>query len=340
MNSIFRSAAALFAVLAFLMPGLAQAQTYRDVDFPGDEAIYPVGVNFGTIVGIYYDAQGNINGFSRSARGAYETINLPQAQLGTYPVAVDERLDIAGYYYDANYTSHGFVRYRNGYVVTIDFPAASALYGTTVAAMNGQGAVIGFYTDDANVEHGFLRTANGKTTVLDVPSALYTQPASINSKGSITGTYGAADGSVGAFIRSPSGTYSYFQAPGINSAGFQEPLIMDDENRVVGTVVDSQGHTHGFVRSPEGIATVFDYPGASYTEFVGIDCYGNVAGLYLGSSGNHGLIMSPNGHMKSFDFPGTTVSDTTVRAMSAQGVIVGTWSNLEGQVHGFERLSE
>jgi hypothetical protein len=333
----------LFAASQF-----AAAQTYIDVEFPGNEAIYPLGVNCGMVVGIYYDAEGAIHGFSRSRLGNYESIDVPAAQggFGTYPVGIDDQQSIAGYYYDANYASHGFVMSHDGTFTIINIPGASPVYGTTVVSISGDGTILGFYTDDADTDHAFRRSRSGRITRIDIPGSAATWAESSNYRGNIVGYYqepnvGSKNGSVHGFIMAPDGSYIQFDRPPSEDIGPGFPTVINDEDSIVTTYVDAQNHSHGLLRFCDGQFKTIDYPGSNYSELLGIDDNGIIAGGYLDSSGNnHGFLRFRNGNLLSFDFPGASVADTTVRAASTQGEVVGTWSDLYGAVHGFARLPD
>ena len=334
----------------FAAPQFAAAQTYIDVEYPGNELCYVLGANSGIVVGIYYGSGvggAAIHGFSRSRSGVYESIDVPAAQYGTYAIGIDDQQDIAGYYYDANYVSHGFVRSPDGTYTLIDYPGASSIYGTTIVSISEDGTILGYYTDNAREDHAFRRSPDGHMALIHIPGSAGTWTESANKQGNIVGYFrepnvGSQYGAVHGFLMAPHGSYVQFDAPSGEAIGPGfSPTVMNNEGSLVSTYTDGENHSHGLLRSRDGKFTTVDYPGSIYSELLGIDDQGTIAGAYVDSSGNnHGFLRYQNGSVVSFDFPGATAVGTTVRAASPQGEVVGSWTDANGVDHGFARLPD
>jgi hypothetical protein len=94
----------------FLPPGVGPQGTncYNDC---------PVGLNdWGSITGIYLNANNVYHGFLRTPEGKFTTFEAPGADTtpgslnGTFPYSINDWGAITGYYIDANNVSHGFLR--------------------------------------------------------------------------------------------------------------------------------------------------------------------------------------------------------------------------------------
>jgi len=143
----------------FEVPG-AGTGMYQGTGCPGCYA----GLNqWGTIAGIYTDANTVFHGFVRSPNGKFTTYDAPGAGTGSFqgtgcysdcPVGLNNEGAIAGIYIDANYVYHGYLRSPAGNIVTVD-PVGSIF--TFPDGINDLGTIAGYYADSNGVYHGFLR---------------------------------------------------------------------------------------------------------------------------------------------------------------------------------------
>lgn len=76
------------------------------------------------MTGNYIDISGRTHGFV-DYKGAFTTIDDPQATYVTDITGINASGDLAGYYVDNNLNTHGFVD-KNGTFTTIDDPQATA----------------------------------------------------------------------------------------------------------------------------------------------------------------------------------------------------------------------
>jgi hypothetical protein len=135
--------------------------------------------------GNYGDSIGSgIHGFIYDS-GAVTPLDVPGATV-TFPVAINNRGDIAGYYF-AGLDVHGFV------------------YDKGAFAINKRGEIAGQYAASDNHVHGFVYD-NGTFTTVDEPGSGDTFPVAINNRGEVAGGFTTSDlSSHGAFIARPSG---------------------------------------------------------------------------------------------------------------------------------------
>ncbi len=205
------------------------------------------------------------------------------------------------------------------------------------------------------MSHGFLRSPEGKFSTLDAPGASSavgsfdgTFPSSINYGGTITGNFIDSKDLNHGFIRSPSGEFITFDAPGAKSvaaAGYGTiPESINDAGAITGHYIDGRDATRGFVRSPRGTFATFDAPGASSTAAFGygtlpesINDAGAITGHYADANGlYHGFLRSPGGKFTIFDAPGAAIG-TLPKSINARGAIAGHYVDTQGLNHGFVR---
>ncbi len=177
----------------------------------------------------------------------------------------------------------------------------------------------------------------------DVPGAKDTEGQRITSTGTIAGRYFDSNGAAHAFLRSPDGVITTFDAPGAGTLSGQGTEGVDGINRAgaaTGHYIDSNGARHGYVRSPAGIFTSFDAPGAGTgpnqgTRPAGISAAGTIAGYYIVGTTVHSFLRDSQGNFTTIDVPnsqGTLASNID----ESTGAVTG--SVFEG--HGFLRTSQ
>ena len=292
---------------------------------------------------------------------------------GTFPSSINNGGTITGIYIDANTLYHGFLRGPGGRFITLDAPGAGASVGTRFRAfpssvnintssinINNRGTITGNYVDSNNVSHGFLRGPGGEFLTFDAPGASSvaafgygTFPKSINYVGAVTGHYTDVHDVIHGFVRSPSGQFTAFEAPGastVAASGYGTfPESINDAGAIAGRYADANGLYHGFLRSPGGEFTTFDAPGASTAPGGGdgtlpksINAEGAITGHYADAQAViHGFVRSPSGKLTTFDAPGPTGGagwGIFPESINEAGAITGHYTDAVGLNHGFLRV--
>jgi hypothetical protein len=249
---------------------------------------------------------------------------------GTFPVAINSAGTITGHFGGSFYGT-GFIRTSNGKITTFDVPTID---GISVTDINDPGTIVGEYDDEVGRTFGFYRKPNGSVAQINEPGA--STISRINSAGVIAGyIYFNGVDLNRAFIRSPSGVFTIFQAPHAGTGEFEGTRALDINAAgvVVGDYADGQFGTHGFVRAANGKVTEFDVPDSSVTYPSSINSAGTIVGTYsddFGSFGSHNFIRSNSGKFTSFDL------DASGLTIDPAGRIVGTYDDAKG-THGFIR---
>src|SRR6185312_7804033 len=107
---------------------------------------------------------------------------------------------------------------------------------TLPVGINASNTIAGFYENSDHVAHAFVRDTDGTIKTFDAHKQSSTVPASINSKGTIVGTYyDIATGAAHAFVRGLSGKLSRFDPFG--AAGSSASSI-NDRGAVTGWYLD------------------------------------------------------------------------------------------------------
>jgi len=190
----------------------------------------------------------------------------------------------------------------------------------------------------------------GTTSVPECAPFCGTQPLANNDEGAIVGTYTDANVVPHGFLRTPSGDFVSFDAPGAGlGANLDEGTVavaINDFGVIAGQFEDANITFHGFIRYPDGSFVTFDAPGAGAVPGQGqgtlaysLNLEGTTAGIYIDASGvQHGFVRSPFGKITGFDPPGsiqTGVCEET--CLNAAGEITGGYYDASGVQHGFLR---
>lgn len=245
------------------------------------QGTFPSGINTkGTIAGTYTNSGKAYNGFVRAAGGAITEFGVPGAgtagHQGTFPIGINTGGEIAGGFKDAGNVYHGFARSSKGVISEFDAPGAgtAAHLGTIALALNTAGVIVGTFSDASDMYHGFVRTAGGTITTFDAPGAEKEgKPAhsyggtiafSINTSGTVAGTYTDTNGVYHGFVRAAGGTVTSFDAPSAGTGAGQGTvgISINTAGTITGTYADASSVYHGFVRTASGTITSFDPTGA------------------------------------------------------------------------------
>ena len=105
------------------------------------------------------------------------------------PFLINARGEVTGSYFsNTEFALVNFLRTAKGTITTITVPGGFV----TPSGINDSGAIGGDFCTFVGfneVCHGFLQTANGTVTTFDPPGSTFTNTASINSGGRLTGDY-------------------------------------------------------------------------------------------------------------------------------------------------------
>jgi hypothetical protein len=250
-------------------------------------------------------------------------------------------------------------------IITFDAPGADTtandFNGTISTSINTEGVIAGYYITPTNVLHAFLRTPDGRFTSFEAPGADTTPQsfngtvaAGINDLGEVTGYYVDVSGALHGFLRSATGKFTSFDAPG--AAGFSEPTAINLEGAIVGYYADANSQFHAFLRKPDGSFVSIDGPGGCDSgssagcfgaAAFNINIFGLVAASYADNSGNFvntGLNRSPGGKLTTYEAPdagtgpgqGTGCPGCTI-GLNASGAIAGIYTDTNDVFHGFLR---
>jgi hypothetical protein len=354
-------------MLGLGVSAMAQQPPIITFDAPGAAGTTPYSISStGAITGAYWDAEGVIHGFVRSADRAITDFDYPGGTF-TMPWAISPSGEITGLYGDPSVANldHGFLRTPNGKFVSFDAPGAGdgtgccgslpssngPGQGTMGEAINPAGWIAGDYVDSNNVDHTFLRAPDGKIMDFPVPGAdayfgaWVDGAAGINPAGAIAGGYLEVPSDVyHGYVRTPDGAITEINVSGAGTGAFQGTITncINAEGAIVGNYVDPSGVNHGFLRSANGRITTFDFPGAAQTAGLGtigedINSAGEIVGYYFDAdSVGHGFVLSANGKFTRFDAP-DAVGGTFPMTNNDAGAITGYWIDVNGVYHGFLR---
>ena len=211
----------------------------------------------GESAGYFQDSNSVYHSFVRSSSGKFTLFEAPKAgkasKQGTvvlYEGGINSRGETCGFYFASNGNVFPFIRKAGGAITTFD-PLESTL--TFCTWINDAGIAVGCaITSDSC--YGFTRNPDGVLATFQVPyptGPAGTQPNSISSSGVITGLFGDSNTIVHGFVRSASGVFSQFDAPGAGSTpgSYQgtTPESINSAGEIVGYLVDSNQVNHGFI---------------------------------------------------------------------------------------------
>jgi probable HAF family extracellular repeat protein len=103
--------------------------------------------NAGVIAGAYFDASGNLHGFTAAVADplSFTTVDDPLAAFGSAVTGINDNGDLTGFYTDASDDLHGFIK-SGGVFTTIDAPGSDGLF-TQVYGINNAGDIVGAFVD-------------------------------------------------------------------------------------------------------------------------------------------------------------------------------------------------
>jgi len=336
---------------------------------PGQGTYAQQGLNSGTIVGYYVDANNVAHGFIRSVNGNYTTIDVPGA-VGTQAFGINNKGTVVGWWFEPNNVDscpstgicyHGYLRDKDGNFTYFDVPGAAPYQPPASSpplvviplplSINLSGTVTGSYVDGGGMPHCFVRSVDGTITNLHDPDGGVSSIGDtngINKEGAISGGYNTADGVIHGFVRDPDGTVTTFDGPGagniMNYGSVGESI--NDAGTIPGVSQDNNGVYHAWIRYSDGtFVPPFDVTGAGTgllqgTLALATNLAGDTAGIYYDVNGaGHGFVRSKQGKITKFDVSGQGAGSgqglTATNSINAGGAVVGWYVDSNGAFHGF-----
>ena len=182
-------------------------------------------------------------------------------------------------------------------------------------------------------------------TTFDPAGSQATLPVSINPSGAITGSYVDSSLVSHGFLRHPDGTITTFDAPGAGTEIGQGtvPAVITPQGLIVGTYFFSPFASQIFLRAKDGTITNLELPStASVGGGLTANTEGEIAGEFSDSSDGlaHGFLRATSGKVTVFDIPVAfqlSFFAPSLVGISADGTIVGSYTDSSGVAHGFLR---
>lgn len=188
----------------------------------------------------WIDDSGNVSGEGSDSRGYYHAFtDIDNAITLFDPPSSIIYLDdayylkngqVVGTYQGGAGVLYGYIRDVLGNYTIITAPGAAtkrAGEGTWAFKMNASGTIVGYYTDERLASRGYLRNQDGSFEKIEAPGSgtgLFqgTYAEDINDAGQVVGARVGTN--TRAFLRSPSGTITLFNAPAPGTAKAKEPM--------------------------------------------------------------------------------------------------------------------
>jgi hypothetical protein len=271
--------------------------------------------------------------------GGFVTIDVPGAP-STFGFGIDNHAVVTGLYYDAGGNSHGFV-YEDGAIATVDGPTSHpALSNAALYNLNNQGWAGAQYIGDDGIYRAALYNVATQVwyTLPVIPGTGFNGTGAVNAQGVAAGNWTTdptvATGNQGWTFDLKSGSYSFFDVPGVDKVNNIGTIVQDINNAgvVVGLFTDGDGVYHGFTKTGDQFRTI-DVPGASYTALQGINNRGDVSGIYHVGEVRHGFVLTRTGTLITIDVPGAT--NTRLAGISENGSVAGYYNTAGGNLQGF-----
>jgi hypothetical protein len=183
---------------------------------------------------------------------------------------------------------------------------------------------------------GFVGTAGGTITTFDVSGAVATVARSINSAGVIAGNWSDANAGHHGFARAADGTITKFDAPNASTRGYGKGTFPESIN-TAGVIA---GYCNclgedGFVRAADGTITKFDVANASGTLALSINTDGAIAGYYGDNGSPHPVY---HGFVRAADGTITTFDAPGAGTSENNVYVQGTFAlsiNDDGVITGY-----
>jgi hypothetical protein len=174
----------------------------------------------------------------------------------------------------------------------------------------------------------------GQTLVpFDAPGAVSTFVHGINNSGTVAGSYSDASNITHGFIRSASGEFTTFDAPGASAATYVAAI--NANGAIAGSFLDDAKVDHGFLRSADGTVTIIDPPNSQGTELMVLSNTGEVAGVSIDGGVDKDFVRSPSGVYSTFSLG----EYSSIVGINAVGTITGFVEGPGQVTEGFLRAA-
>ena len=247
---IMKTSIVICGVVVLCCVSYAGAVTWTPIDKAGAYYTEVLGIDGGTLVGVYSDTMGN-HGFSYNS-GTWVTHDDPAGQTCLSGINGSNYVGYYSGYHGCSYISSSWN--------TLDAPGAATggSKGTFMHGIDG-GNLVGYYTDSSDNAHGFLYNG-GSWTPIDKPGATQTWIDGISGS-KLVGDYDFH----GAVYDMTGGTWTIHDMSGASSTWINGI----SGSNLVGYYEDASGD-HGFFYNGTSWTTL-DYPGAAGTYVYGIE---------------------------------------------------------------------
>ncbi len=170
---------------------------------------------------------------------------------------------------------------------------------------------------------------------LNYPDSTFTEAHGINSFGHIVGAYDDVNHRRHGFLLIGD-CYTSFDVLGSTLTGSGG---INDSCEIVGRYINADGIQHGYKRLSDGITYELlpDPPDGTSPEPYAINNSGQIVGWYLAGGTTHAFLLSEGNYMRIEPSPGSPY--TLAEGINNFGIIVGSYTDLAGRVHGYVRLS-
>ena len=264
---------------------------------------------------------------------SFISLDLPNStnDFGTTDLLdINDETEIVAGFADSR-PPHGVLIVLNRELTSIAVPGAAR---TTPHGINAFGHITGWYSAAPGL-HGFVRDGKGKFTTLEIPGAIGVEPTGINDRGQVVGNYTSRD------LQGDVQTHVFLWHKGVTStiavpfpmARITAPMGINRSGDIAGFYDDLLGR-HGFVLIGGQFSSV-DFPGNDgLTAFEDINDRGQAVGIYSRDETVHGFLFE-NGVLNPIDVPFANALNTSVRGISDDGKLVGSYSYPANGRHGF-----
>lgn len=186
---------------------------------------------------------------------------------------------------------------------------------------------------------GGIASAQTGFVSFDIPGAAGIEPSSINSSGTVAGTYLDDNINSHGFLRTSDGTIVVVNVPGFTNTS---AACINNNEQIVGYSMNGGApvFTHGFLRSRLGSFTRIDVPNELNTEPTWISNSGLIVGYVFGDGGSPTAFLRDLNGVYTFIDPPDAAHGSVSSAVNDNGQVVGTYVDSSFNQHEFFRDSD